>query len=111
MIYRILKKYTSGIEDRIFYQTYNITNSETGESEEYKTSDLNELKETVKLLDKEIGFENIRVISDFTSDFKYDTDLIPESEYQPMISDELIKDYNDIYKEIFVDNAESEDIS
>lgn len=65
-MYKILIKYNS-VLGREFYQMYQIqTESSPSELIEYSTDDLGELKNTIKELDREYGYKNIRVIKDVT---------------------------------------------
>lgn len=65
-MYKILIKYNS-VLGREFYQMYQIqTEGSLSELIEYSTDDLDELKSTIKELDREYGYKNIRVIKDVT---------------------------------------------
>lgn len=65
-MYKILIKYNS-VLGREFYQMYQIqTEGSLSELIEYSTDDLDELKNTIKELDREYGYKNIRVIKDVT---------------------------------------------
>ena len=65
-MYKILIKYNS-VLGREFYQMYQIqTEGSPSELIEYSTDDLDELKNTIKELDREYGYKNIRVIKDVT---------------------------------------------
>lgn len=65
-MYKILIKYNS-VLGREFYQMYQIqTEGSPSELIEYSTDDLGELKNTIKELDREYGYTNIRVIKDVT---------------------------------------------
>lgn len=65
-MYKILIKYNS-VLGREFYQMYQIqTEGTPSELIEYSTDDLCELKNTIKELDREYGYKNIRVIKDVT---------------------------------------------
>lgn len=65
-MYKILIKYNS-VLGREFYQMYQIqTEGSPSELIEYSTDDLGELKNTIKELDREYGYKNIRVIKDVT---------------------------------------------
>lgn len=65
-MYKILIKYNS-VLGREFYQMYQIqTEGSLSELIEYSTDDLGELKNTIKELDREYGYKNIRVIKDVT---------------------------------------------
>nr|DAW05615.1 MAG TPA: hypothetical protein [Caudoviricetes sp.] len=65
-MYKILIKYNS-VLGREFYQMYQIqTEGTPSELIEYSTDDLDELKNTIKELDREYGYKNIRVIKDVT---------------------------------------------
>lgn len=65
-MYKILIKYNS-VLGREFYQMHQIqTEGSPSELIEYSTDDLDELKNTIKELDREYGYKNIRVIKDVT---------------------------------------------
>ena len=72
-MYKILIKYDN---DKLnLWMPYGTTTtSTTGKSEftEFKTDDVTVLKETILKLDKEYGFEKIRVIEDVTVNFSVD---------------------------------------
>ena len=72
-MYKILIKYDNDkLNPWIPYGT--TTTSTTGNSEftEFETDDVTVLKETILKLDKEYGFEKIRVIEDVTVNFTVD---------------------------------------
>ena len=72
-MYKILIKYDN---DKLnLWMPYGTTTtSTTGKSEftEFETDDVTVLKETILKLDKEHGFEKIRVIEDVTVNFSVD---------------------------------------
>ena len=72
-MYKILIKYDN---DKFnFWMPYGTTTtSTTGKSEftEFETDDVTALKETILKLDKEHGFEEIRVVEDVTVNFTVD---------------------------------------
>ena len=72
-MYKILIKYDN---DKLnLWMPYGTTTtSTTGKSEftEFETDDVTVLKETILKLDKEYGFEKIRVIEDVTVNFSVD---------------------------------------
>ena len=72
-MYKILIKYDN---DKLnLWMPYgSITTSTTGKSEftEFETDDVTVLKETILKLDKEHGFEKIRVVEDVTVNFSVD---------------------------------------
>ena len=72
-MYKILIKYDN---DKLnLWMPYGTTTtSTTGNSEftEFETDDVTVLKETILKLDKEYGFEKIRVIEDVTVNFSVD---------------------------------------
>lgn len=75
-MYKILIKYNS-VLGREFYQMYQIqTEGSPSELIEYSTDDLDELKNTIKELDREYGYNNIRVIADVTYDIGVTIDEI-----------------------------------
>ena len=72
-MYKILIKYDN---DKLnLWMPYGTTTtSTTGNSEftEFETDDVTVLKETILKLDKEYGFEKIRVVEDVTVNFSVD---------------------------------------
>ena len=72
-MYKILIKYDN---DKLnLWMPYgSTTTSTTGKSEftEFETDDVTVLKETILKLDKEYGFEKIRVVEDVTVNFSVD---------------------------------------
>ena len=72
-MYKILIKYDN---DKLnLWMPYGTTTtSTTGKSEftEFETDDVTVLKETILKLDKEYGFEKIRVVDDVTVNFSVD---------------------------------------
>ena len=72
-MYKILIKYDN---DKLnLWMPYGTTTtSTTGKSEftEFETDDVTVLKETILKLDKEYGFEEIRVVEDVTVNFSVD---------------------------------------
>lgn len=97
MIYKILTKYTS-VLNKNFYEIYNIID-DSGNSVVFETSDLDTLKVKVKELDKEIGYENIMIVSDLTYDILVS---IGEEVDSGELSDEDIDSiYNASYKEVY----------
>ena len=72
-MYKILIKYDN---DKLnLWMPYGTTTtSTTGKSEftEFETDDVTALKETILKLDKEHGFEKIRVVEDVTVNFSVD---------------------------------------
>ena len=75
-MYKILIKYNS-VLGKEFYQMYQIqTEGSPSELIEYSTDDLDELKNTIKELDREYGYNNIRVIADVTYDIGVSIDEI-----------------------------------
>ena len=72
-MYKILIKYDN---DKLnLWMPYGTTTtSTTGKSEftEFETDDVTVLKETILKLDKEYGFEKIRVVEDVTVNFTVD---------------------------------------
>ena len=72
-MYKILIKYDN---DKLnLWMPYgSTTTSTTGKSEftEFKTDDVTVLKETILKLDKEHGFDKIRVVEDVTVNFSVD---------------------------------------
>ena len=72
-MYKILIKYDND-KFNLWMPYGTTTTSTTGKSEftEFETDDVTVLKETILKLDKEHGFEKIRVIEDVTVNFSVD---------------------------------------
>ena len=72
-MYKILIKYDND-KFNLWMPYGSTTTSTTGKSEftEFETDDVTVLKETILKLDKEHGFEKIRVIEDVTVNFSVD---------------------------------------
>ena len=88
-MYKILIKYNS-VLGREFYQMYQIqTEGSPSELIEYSTDDLGELKNTIKELDREYGYKNIRVIKDVTYNIGITVDEIKTT--TPVEDDRLKK--------------------
>lgn len=82
-MYKILIKYNS-VLGREFYQMYQIqTEGSPSELIEYSTDDLGELKNTIKELDREYGYKNIRVIKDVTYNVGVTVDEIKVDAIEP----------------------------
>lgn len=82
-MYKILIKYNS-VLGREFYQMYQIqTEGTPSELIEYSTDDLDELKNTIKELDREYGYKNIRVIKDVTYNIGITVDEIKVDAIEP----------------------------
>lgn len=82
-MYKILIKYNS-VLGREFYQMYQIqTECSPSELIEYSTDDLDELKNTIKELDREYGYKNIRVIKDVTYNIGVTVDEIKVDATEP----------------------------
>lgn len=82
-MYKILIKYNS-VLGREFYQMYQIqTEGTPSELIEYSTDDLDELKNTIKELDREYGYKNIRVIKDVTYNVGVTVDEIKVDAIEP----------------------------
>lgn len=69
-MYKILIKYTS-TSNKTYWQSHE-TILEDGTSAEFSTSDITVLKNELKVLDSQYGFNNIRVINDVTYDISVD---------------------------------------
>ena len=72
-MYKILIKYDND-KFNLWMPYGTTTTSTTGKSEftEFETDDVTVLKETILKLDKEYGFEKIRVVEDVTVNFSVD---------------------------------------
>ena len=72
-MYKILIKYDND-KFNLWMPYGTTTTSTTGKSEftEFETDDVTVLKETILKLDKEYGFEKIRVVEDVTANFSVD---------------------------------------
>ena len=88
-MYKILIKYDN---DKLnLWMPYGTTTtSTTGKSEftEFETDDVTVLKETILKLDKEYGFEKIRVVEDVTVNFSVDVVVEENAETTEDTTDE-----------------------
>lgn len=96
-MYKILIKYKSAI-DKIFWQSYNATDKD-GNSVEFATPSLEELKTEIQKISQEIGIENLRIINDLAFDISINMD--GEVIIDTPTSDDVIDLYNSAYNKIF----------
>ena len=97
MTYKILTKYTS-VLNKDFYEIYNTIDG-SGNSVVFETSDLDTLKAKVKELDKEIGYENIMIVSDLTYDIL--VSIGEEVDNGELSDDDIDSIYNVSYEEVY----------
>lgn len=90
-MYRILIKYKS-VLDKIFWYEYIDENGNP-----YTTGNLDELTEKLKQLDKEFGWENIRIVTDITYSIKAQID----GNIELMSEQEVTDMFNTAYNKIF----------
>lgn len=96
MEYKILIKYTSTLK-KTFYYFY--TNED---GKEYKTDDVEELKEIIKELNEKYGYENIKPVIDIH--FDVNVNVTNSNGYDIVTEEETMNIYNTAYNEIFGDN-------
>ena len=83
MKYKILLRYDSKLKNlQECYGTTSITGSTTTFTE-FETDDVDVLKKEIKKLDKQIGHENIRVITDVTYNVGITVDEIKVDATEP----------------------------
>ena len=94
-MYKILIKYDN---DKLnLWMPYgSTTTSTTGKSEftEFETDDVTVLKETILKLDKEYGFEKIRVVEDVTVNFSVDVIVDNNAEITEDTTNDTPSGYN-----------------
>ena len=99
-MYRIMTKYKS-ISNKTFWQDYKIT-TEEGELIEFGTDSLTELEAEIKKLDKTIGSENIRVISDISFEVITDVADSVDMENVTITTSEDVEDvFNTEFNKVF----------
>lgn len=95
-MYKILIRYTSSLK-KTFWKTHMTTNEE-GETVEFSTDDINVVKEEVKKINSEIGFDGIRVIKDVTYSVLIDISESVDLENAEIATSD---DVDDIYSTAF----------
>lgn len=99
-MYRIMTKYKS-ISNKTFWQDYTTT-LEDGTIVEFGTDNLKELEVEIKKLDKTIGSENIRVISDISFEVITDVADSVDMENVTITTSEDVEDvFNTAFNKIF----------
>lgn len=94
MKYKILIKYTSALKKDYYYF---YIDQDTGE--EFSTTDVDQLNAVVKMLDKQVGHENIRTIVDV--DYNVSILVNQDSMFQVVTDDEITDIYNAAYSHVF----------
>lgn len=103
-MYNILIKYTS-TSSKTFWYTHEVE-QEDGNMAEFETNDLEILKTEIDKLDKEIGYENIRVVDDITYSVMV---KVNENEYiEEFTSADIDKIYETAYNQVFSDGGDTE---
>lgn len=103
-MYKILIKYTSASKKTFWYSHETI--QEDGTSMKFETDDLEVLKAEINKLDKQIGFENIRVVDDIDYDVLVS---VPNDEYiEEITSKEIDEIYTEAYNKVFANDGEGE---
>ena len=99
-MYKILIKYKSKL-NKTYWQDYIIKN-EDGISVEFGTDSLTELEAEIKKLDKTIGSENIRVISDISFEVITDVADSVDMENVTITTSEDVEDvFNTAFNKVF----------
>lgn len=93
MKYKILIKYTSTFK-KTFYEFYLDENNE-----EFSTTDLDELNETIKKINETYGNENVRVIVDV--DHYINATIDANSRFETVTDDEMTNIYSQAFKSVF----------
>lgn len=98
MKYKILIKYTSTFK-KDFYVFYKVASEDSDQEVEFETTDVDELNKVIETLDKQIGYDSIRVVADLT----YEVNVVvqKDSMYQPTTSEEMLDIYSNAYSEVF----------
>lgn len=95
-MYKILIKYTS-TSSKTFWQSYNV--EEDGIIKEFSTPDLDDLKAEIDKLDKQVGYENIRVINDVT--FDVSVDLSGKIDIDVATPEDVVNIYEVAYADVY----------
>ena len=99
-MYRIMTKYKS-VLNKTFWQDYTVT-LEDGATVEFETDNLKELEAEIKKLDKTIGSENIRVISDITFEVIADVaDSVDMENVTITTSEDVENVFNTAFNKVF----------
>lgn len=97
-MYKILIKYISK-SSKTFWYNHEVIN-ENGESIEFETDNFEILKEEVNKLDKQIGYENLRIINDVT--YSITVNIVDDLENVTVTTSEDIEDmYTTAFANIF----------
>lgn len=100
-MYKIFTKYTSTAKNT-FWRSYEVE-QEDGTIDEFETDDLDVLKAEINKLDKEIGYENIRVIDDIT--YKVMVDIPNTETIEEFTSEDINNIYEIAYNQVFSDGG------
>lgn len=95
-MYRIMIKYKS-VSNKTFWQDYTVI-LEDSTIVEFETDNLKELEAEIKKLDKTIGSENIRVISDIS--FEVITDVVDSVDMEN-VTIATFEDVDDVFNTAF----------
>lgn len=99
-MYRIMTKYKS-VSNKTFWQDYTII-LEDGTIVKFETDNLKELEAEIKKLDKTIGSENIRVISDISFEVITDVADSVDMENVTITTSEDVEDvFNTAFNKVF----------
>lgn len=98
-MYRILIKYNSTLKKTYWYDYE--TEQEDGTTSTFETDDEKVLIEEINKLDEQIGFENIRVVSDVF--YAVNTSLCENAEIAT--SDDVETMYENVFNKVFVDGG------
>lgn len=99
-MYKILIKHKS-IKNKKYWENHMVSD-ETGEPVEFGTDNLKELEEEIKKLDKTIGSENIRVISDISFEVITDVADSVDMENVTITTSEDVKNvFNTAFNKVF----------
>lgn len=94
MKYKILIKYTS-VMNKVFYYFYIDQDTNI----EFSTTDVDHLNDIVKLLDKQVGHENLRVVVDI--DYNVNVLVNQDSMFQIVTDEEVTDIFNTAYSQVF----------
>lgn len=94
-MYKILIKYNSTLK-KVYWR-----NHVDDESNDFKTDDLEVLKEEIKKLDKIYGYDNIRIVNDLTYDVLINLNAIDLGNAEIATSEDVSNVFDTAYNKIF----------
>lgn len=96
-MYKILIKYTSTFK-KTFWYSYEVE-----DGVEFVTDDIDVLKKEIDKIDKQIGYENIRIVRDITYDVMVDVTDVGSANISYLTTDDINNIYNTAFAKVFRD--------